>query len=253
MRQKTLTNTLFKIIGASILTIFSGCASLEEKPSSPPILIKQSIRFMKVKNYNEALETVNKLLEDFPDSKERAMALVIRAEAHYRLAEFQESKFHFQQFLEQYPAHKLSSRAQYLKAMSDFHQMDISSRDQTFTKNALEEFDKLIEGYPKSRFLEKAQEKRKICIEHLALKEMEIARFYFRTSSYHAAISRIKELLDKYPEQKFLDEAVFLLGESYFKEQNLENAKVYYQQLLKNFPKSLFVKEARARLKKIKL
>ncbi len=253
MRQKTLTNVIFKIIWASVFTIFTGCASLEEKPSSPPVLIKQSILFMKVKNYNEALETVNKLLEDFPDSKERAMALVIRAEAHYRLGEFQESKFHFQQFLEQYPAHKLSSRAQYLKAMSDFHQMDISARDQTFTKNALEEFDKLIEEYPKSRYFQKAKIRRKKCIEHLALKEMEIARFYYRTNSYHAAISRFKELLDKYPEQTFLDEAVFLLGESYFKEQNLENAKVYFQKLLKSFPKSLFAKEARARLRKIKL
>jgi len=44
---------------------------------------------------------------------------------------------------------------------------------------------------------------------------------------------------------------MFLLGESYYNEQNFDAAKTNYHQLIRKFPRSEFVKEARARLREI--
>ena len=77
----------------------------------------------------------------------------------------------------------------------------------------------------------------------------EIGRFYCRTGSYQAAILRLKRLKVEYPNHSYILEAEFLLGESYYHEQNFSKATTYYKTVIKNSPLSEFAKEARLRLK----
>jgi TolA-binding protein len=54
-----------------------------------------------------------------------------------------------------------------------------------------------------------------------------------------------------YPDQPFMDEVLFLLGESFYNEQSFEKAKLNYHELIRKFPRSKFVQEARTRLREI--
>jgi TolA-binding protein len=58
-------------------------------------------------------------------------------------------------------------------------------------------------------------------------------------------------MMEAYPGQPFLDEVLFLLGESFYHEQNFKKAVTQYHELIRKFPRSEFVKEARARLREI--
>jgi TolA-binding protein len=62
----------------------------------------------------------------------------------------------------------------------------------------------------------------------------------------------MSELLDNYPKQKFLDEAIFLLGESFLKEDNKEKAYFIFKVLVKKYPKSKFIAKAHIRLTSLK-
>jgi len=173
------------------------------------------------------------------------------ANGHFLFNEYQEAKFHYQRFIELYPAHPKSDQAMYYRALCDFKMMDLATRDQTPTENALRGFQQLIDEHPGSPYAQKARDKKRACLEKLARNQMEIARWYYRASSYISAINRFKTLIDKYPEQTFIDEAIFLLGESYYNEQNFEDARKFYAQLVKKYPRSPFVRSARARLREI--
>jgi outer membrane protein assembly factor BamD len=234
------------------LVLLNGCAStLNLSDKTPQQLLKDGIAYTRAENYTDAKASLNKILEDFPDSSEKVTASLLIAEVHYKNEQFAESKFMFKNFLELYPVHQLADRASFFMAMSDYKLMDIETRDQTFAQNALEEFEEFLKKFPKSKYRSLAKTRRKQCLESLARNQMEIGKFYFRTSSFHSAITRFQKLMSEYPNQPFLDEVLFLLGESFYNEQNFEKAKLSYQKLIHKFPRSEFVKEARSRLREI--
>ncbi len=250
--MKPLTLIFAFWLAVILPSVLVGCSTLETTHENPRVLLQEAKDFLKVENFEDAKSTLEDLLEDFPDSKESEQAQILLAEVLYRDGEYQEAKVHYKRFLELYPASSLAARAQYFRAMSDFRQMDVATRDQTFTQNALDGFNRLIKQHPKSKYYKPAQKRKKKCLTNLATNQMEIGRFYFRTSAFQAAITRLKKLVTTYPQQTFLDEAIFLLGESYYNEQNFKNAKSYYRQLIQKYPRSEFVKEARTRLKTIR-
>ena len=235
------------------LSLLNGCGgsllNLSEK--TPEQLLKDGMEYTRAENYADAKTSLNKVIEDYPDSPEKVTASLLIAEVHYKNEEFPEAKFMFKNFLELYPVHRLADRAFFFMAMSDYKQMDIETRDQTFAQNALEEFEKFLKEFPKSKYRPQAETKRKQCMESLARNQMEIGKFYFRTSAFISAITRFQQLKSTYPDQPFLDEVLFLLGESFYNEQNFEKAKLNYQELIRKFPRSEFVKEARTRLREI--
>ncbi len=230
----------------------SACSSTERKVLPAQVLLKRGKTEIKAKNYEDAQKTLTQLMEDSPDSKERVIAQLMLAEVHYRQEQWEEAKFNFNRFVELYPAHRLAPRAQYMKGMTDFSQIDLSIRDQSYTHSAKAEFEKLIRIYPKSSYAPRAEQKIQECIDHLANNQLEIGKFYYRTHAYHSAILRFQSILEEYPKQKFRDEVIYLLGESYYEEGNRKDAQVYFRRLLQEFPRSEFTHDARSRLRQLR-
>lgn len=230
-----------------------GCSGslINPQEKTPKELVTEAIQYIRVDNYIDAKRVLNKVIEDYPDSPEKVIASLLKAEVHYKEGEYEQSKFMFLAFLELYPAHRLADRAHFYLAMSDYQLMDLETRDQTAAQNALEEFDRFLKEFPESKYRPQVMAKRNKCIESLARNQMEIGKFYFRTSSFQSAITRFQQMMSAYPDQPFLDEVLFLLGESYYNEQNFDAAKTNYHELIQKFPRSEFVKVARARLREI--
>ncbi len=246
-----LRTTLFYALLCLFLLNGCGGSLLNLSEKSPKQLLADATSYIRVENYTDAKVALKKILEDFPDSPERVMASLLLADVHFKNGQYEEAKFMFKNFLEQHPMHRLADRASYFIAMSDFRMMDIETRDQTFAQNALEEFEKHLRTFPKSKYRQLAEERRKECIKSLARNQMEIGKFYFRISSFQSAINRFQELMNTYPDLPFLDEVLFLLGESFYNEQNFKKAKRNYQELIRKFPRSQYVTEARTRLREI--
>jgi outer membrane protein assembly factor BamD len=232
-----------------VLAWFSNCATTKEKTYSASQLLQQGKRLAKEKEFGEAKAKIQLLLEDYPDSKERTAATMLLADLHYSAEEYEEAKFHYQKFIELYPAHQFVDRSHFYKAMSSFKLTDLASRDLTPVNSALEGFQRFAEDFPKSTYIKKANEKINQCLDILAQNMFEIGKFYYRTGSYQAAILRLKRLKVEYPNHSYILEAEFLLGESYYHEQNFPEASGYYKIVIKSSPRSEFAKEARLRLK----
>ena len=125
------------LIGFLFATVFFGCAALNPPPDPPDVMLKDAISFIKAENYSDAAEKLTDLLEEYPDSRERVAAQLLLADTHFSIDEYEEAKFHYHRFLELYPAHKRAAHAMYFLGMCDYAQMDISTRDQTYSQDAM--------------------------------------------------------------------------------------------------------------------
>ncbi len=237
------------LILVSVLALHAGCSTTKkERVYSASELLQQSRRLAKAMDDAEAKAKIQQLMEDYPDSKERAAATMLLADIHYRASEYDEAKFHYQKFIETYPAHQFVDRAHFYNAKSNFKLVDLASRDLTPVHASLDGFQNFVRNFPQSSYLESAKEKIILCLDILAQNMFEIGKFYYRIGSYQSAILRLKRLKMEYPNHSYVLEAEFLLGESYYQEQNFSGAKMYYETVIKNSPQSEFAKEARLRL-----
>tara|TARA_B100000686_G_C16752284_1_gene953284 strand:+ start:816 stop:1580 length:765 start_codon:yes stop_codon:yes gene_type:complete len=245
----------FSLIFLFFLSLFINlnCSTTKEPRSVPPSkLLRQAKKFFRDSAPERAKETVETLMEDFPDSKERIAGLMLLADIHYKDREYEEAKFNYQKFTELYPAHKFADRAHFYKAMANYKLSDLASRDLTPVHSALEGFQNFINDFPKSTYKGQAQKKIKKCQDLLAQNIFEIGKFYFRTGSYQSAIIRLKSFMSEYPNHSFIAETEFLLAESYFHEQNYNQARTHYKIVLQKYPRTEFAKEARLKLRTLR-
>ncbi len=237
-----------------LAVFFNSCASdgLDLKTASSKELLLKGKKHLKKKEYTEAQKTFTQLLEDYPDSKERIEGLMLLGDVSYKTKAYDEAKINYEKFIELYPAHSRVDRAYFFKAMSDFKSTDHAARDQSAVVAAINGFEALIKAFPKSQYKSEAELKIIQSNNKLAENAFSIGKYYFRTGSYQSAIFRLKNLIKTYPKQKFIDEVIYLLAESYFQEQNFDQAKKTFNQLLDSYPSSSFAREARLRLRSIK-
>jgi outer membrane protein assembly factor BamD len=243
---RLLSSYVLPIALAFTLLSNLGCTSTKKRFDLPPDkLLLKGKELAKSNQSVQAREAFQQLLEEYPNSQERISALMLLGDTHYNDEEFEEAKFQYVRFTQQHPAHKYADRAYFYASMSDFRQMDVASRDQTHTQKAIRGFELLISTFPNSKYVAESKTKLEKAKETLATNMFEIGKFYFRTQSFQASILRLENVLKEYPNQKFVEEALYMLGESYVKEQNFEAAKKTFDQLFKQFPKGEFAKQAR--------
>ena len=80
--------------------------------------------------------------------------------------------------------------------------------------------------------------------DNLGLHNLYIANYYYKLSvdqkkgGLKGAQSRYREILDKYPNFSFMDEALYKLAVTYQIEEETDQAARYFQQLVRDFPNS---------------
>ena len=77
-----------------------------------------------------------------------------------------------------------------------------------------------------------------------------VARFYYKKGAYHAAIGRLLNLIQVYPDLPELDAALYMLADSYRAEENYVKAQRVLRLLIEQFPTSKYLARARAALNK---
>jgi len=230
------------------LFVTGGCSVKEAKTDFE--LLNEGQKNFANRRFDRAEENFKKLLDDHPDSKLRIHAMMGLADSLFRADKFQEAAFQYKEFYELYPVHNDTLKSRFYKGMSEFSEMKPADRDQTFTKNALEEFKKIASNpdYANSRFYEVSEKKIEECNRVLAEHIFFIGKFYFRTASYQSVISRMNSLITEYPGEPYEDEAIYYLAESYYREESFKKALAEFERLKEKYPVSRYFNTATVRI-----
>jgi outer membrane protein assembly factor BamD len=225
-----------------------GCASTGAARRSADEWYELGQRELQRGRYSRAEDAFSRFLEQHPQDRRRPEALMGLADAMYADKRYEEAKFQYRRFLELYPAHSEAAKAQFNSSMCTFERINAIDRQQPTTQEAVQEFQRLIQSYPRSAYVDEAKEKLEASRERLAAYELYVGRYYYRQDAYPAAIGRFESLLKVYPEVSFADEVLFLLGDAYVRSANPQEAATVFDELVQRFPQSRYANQARSRL-----
>jgi outer membrane protein assembly factor BamD len=241
-------NRAIGVLMSLCLLGLSHCAS-KEQPKTAEDYLKLGTQQLDRKHTRQAQQYFQQVLEQFPDSREKTLAQFNLAEALYRDGNYLEARFEYQKFLELYPAHPLASRAQFQIGMCSLRVVNAPDRDQRATREALRVFRHFRRQYPQDPLVPEAEAHIRMLRGRLAAHEFLIARFYYCKKAYQAAINRLLNLIQLYPNMPDLDEALYMLAKSYRAEENYTKAQRVLRLLVDRFPQSAFLSRARTQLR----
>lgn len=204
MKQKTIVKILLPLV---FLTFTFGCSTVkgwfnkkqnEGKP--PEVLAEQGLKDLKKKNYDDAIDTFEKVRDRYPYSEQALLAQIKVADAYFYKKKYDEALQAYKEFEKLHPTNKAVAYCIYRQALCYYRQRTTIDRDQTFTTKALEDFRRLKQKYPQSEFIPKAEKYMGQCRRDLGEHEYYIAEFYFKTKRYQAALERYQVVDQEYPE-----------------------------------------------------
>jgi len=201
--------------------------------------------------YDVGRLTLQTLINTYPDSEYLAKAKLAIADSYYQqggISGLTQSEAEYRDFETFFPTAPEAPMAQYRIGMAHFRMMAKADRDQTEARLAEVELKEFLVKYPEDPLTIRAKSRLREAQEVLAEGEFETASFYLTRGAYRAARGRYREIIEKYPNFSDGDQALFGMA------QCLEHLKIpkesipYYSRLLREFPLSPHVDEAKARL-----
>jgi outer membrane protein assembly factor BamD len=220
------------------LFLLSGCMSATPAPKTAAEYYREGEEKFARGDYREALESLEKVREIYESAELNMQAALKIADTHFAAEDYVEAAAAYEDFLKQHPAHPQTSRALYQLGMSYFKQILAIDRDQTATRNAMVAFESLANLYPDAPQAGEAPDLIRYCRDHLAESELYVGRFYLKTEEYRAAIGRLRDIMNAYPDFSGMDRVHYFLGLAYLENGHPPLAAVQFETLLREYPRS---------------
>lgn len=217
--------------------------------SSDQILWEAGEKASEKKNWEASRQIYKRIIDGFPQSEYGPAARLALGDSYSGeggTANFILAIGAYRDFLTLYPSHPKSDYAQFQVAESHFRQKNGPDRDQSETDKALAEFQRLLDLYPQSPFVEEARKRIVECRQSLARAEFLAGFFYQRTrQACRAAISRYETILAEYPDYNEIDEVLFRLGQALGSCNRAAEALPHLARLLEEYKTSRFADEGK--------
>ena len=230
-------------------------AATDTKSSAEPdkVLYERSMVEYKKGKYTEARLDLQTLINTYPDSEYLAKAKLAMGDSFYKeggTSNLTQAVSQYKDFITFFPFLDEAAYAQMQVGMSHFRMMEKSDRDNSEAESAEDEFQAFLLKYPNSPLVPKAEQHLREVQEIIADGEYRVAHFYYLKGprSYRAAAARLNEIIERYPLYSESDKALFLAGNIYDKWEKRELADQYYARIVREYPSSPFVGDAKKKL-----
>ena len=195
------------------------------------------------------------LYETFPNDPLGRRSLLRVADTYYEQGDpvnLVEAQYKYRDFINRYPGSDRADYAMLQIAMVSYQQMERPDRDQAKTKEAVEKFNDMLRGHPNSPLKAEAEAKRQDALDRLARHEHLIARYYIKRGSNLSAVQRLNYLIDTYANYNDRAGAFYDLGTALKRLGRDGEARLYFERVLSEFPKSSYAEPAKRRLSELK-
>lgn len=175
--------------------------------------------------YDKAVPLFEKLEGRAAGTPLAQQAQLDKAYAQYKGGEKAQALATLDRFMKLHPASPALDYALYLKGLVNFNddlglftfitRQDLAERDQKAAKESFEAFKELTTRFPTSRYAPDAAQRMTYIVNSLARYEVHVARFYYSRGAYVAAINRAQQALADYQGVGALEDALFIMVQSY--------------------------------------
>lgn len=202
-------------------------------------------------NWNKAIKLYEVLEATYPYGKYAQQGMLDLAYAYYNSDTPELAVPEIDLFIRTYPTNDNIDYALYLKGyinyyndnglLARFSKQDLSERDPKGLKDAYFAFAEIVNRYPDSKYVPDAKDKMNKLVNALARGELFRARHYMQIKAYIAAVNRTQQLIKNYPNTIYVEEALAMQSVAYRELGQLQLSNQAQQILQLNFPKSEYL------------
>jgi outer membrane protein assembly factor BamD len=214
-------------------------------------IFKRAEDFYEKKKWQRARTYYAHVYENYPNDPLGRRSLLRVADTYYQQGDpvnLVEAQYKYRDFINRFPGSENADYAMLQIAMVSWKQMERPDRDQQKTKEAVEKFNDMIKAYPRSPLRPEAEKRLQQSQDRLARHEHIVARFYIKRGSHLAAVQRLNFLIDTYPNYPERDAVLYDLGNSLTRLGRNGEARLYFERVMTEFPKSEYADRAKRRL-----
>ncbi len=248
-----------------LLSLSIGCGSsgakkpdkiTQELLNSPKdVLFEKGKTLLAKKKFDNGRKYLNFVFETYPNDPEGRESLLLVADSYFHQAGstgYTEARFRYRDYLNRYPGAPRRDYARYQFAVCYDKEHEKPDRDQTSTREAIQQYQALIQEFPDSAYLTVARERIRRLTDSLADHEFGVGYFYIRKGAPAAALGRFIGIEQRFPDYGSRDKLFYYEAEALRKLGRHEEASRYYSRLIEEFPNSQYAKLARGRAGKLK-
>jgi len=250
-------------VSAAVTMALCGCFGRKTTAGTPAagataepdkVLFDNAMNDIKKDRYDEGRLALQTLINTYPDSEYLAKAKLAVADSYYKEggpSSLTQAVAEYQDFVTFFPFLDESAYAQMQVGMAHYKQMEKPDRDRDQALEAEGAFQTFLQKYPASPLYKDAQQRLRDVQEVLAEGEFRVAEFYYIRKADRASVARLSALITRYPLYSQADRANFMLASVYDRTEHSDIAAQYYAHIVKDYPLSPLVPDAKDRLTKI--
>ena len=256
---------LYLVAVAAMVVASSGCFRkhkydnriTKETQQPDKVLFDAAIDDIEHSRFQRARLTLQTLMNTYDTSEYMAKAKLAIADSWFREGGslgFAQAEAEYKDFILFYPNMEESAEAQVKVCKMQYQQMEKADRDPQHALRAEAECRQLLTQFPNSKFAPEAQQMMLRVQEVLAESEFKVGSFYHTRGTNYSAANRLQALADQYPLYSKADEALWLLGTSYRQMGDKWESQEAgaYTRIVRDYPLSEHVEEAKALLEQMK-
>jgi outer membrane protein assembly factor BamD len=228
---------------------------------------KMAVKLYESQKYTKALRLFEKVTPYYRGKPQMERIQFMVAQSNFNEKNYTTAGYYFDRFASNYPKSSKNEEAAFLSAYSYKLASPSSSLDQTDTNKAIVAFQTFIDAYPESDRLVEANKHYRELQFKLETKAFEIGKTYYKTAltdfrNYNSAIVVFDNLINDFLGTKLKEEALYYRFKAFHdlvivsterkKPNRIKDAIAAYEKLVRNFPKSKFLKDSDKLLSEIK-
>lgn len=225
-------NTLRQLSLLTVLSVsLAACTSspeeeLERVPdNSPKAKYVEAKKSLNDGMYNRAILMLSDLETRYPFGPLSRQIQLDLMFAYYKSGKLAEALPAIDRFINLNPNHPKLDYVFYMRGLvnmetgingfQDFFGIESDDKDMVSSRDAFNDFNKLVDLYPDSKYIPDAKKRMMLLLDKLAHHEIIIAEYYMRRDAYVAALNRCKYVLEYYQQSSSVKNALTIMIEAY--------------------------------------
>lgn len=240
----------------SLCLLLSACKSeFEQLRASGDVqnIYQSALKFYDEGEFQKAQTLFELVISSFRGQREAEEIYFKYAYTYYNLEQYLLASYYFKNFANTYATSDFREEADFMAAYAHYQLSPTFRLDQTYTEQAIEEFQLFVNTYPNSERAKQCNSLIDGMRKKLEIKAIEGANLYFDLRDYQASIQSYENLLKDFPDTENAEQIRYMIAKSAYllaKNSFVERQKERYEvardrsaEFLKRYPKSSFLKE----------
>lgn len=234
------------LVTLTAVAFLTGCAAQNKTSTlSPRPAYEEAVKKIEDGKFTQAQNLLQRIVLSSPGLSYIDSVQYYFAMSYYGNADYHLAIAEFRRLITSFPRSELVDDAQFMVGKSYFDAAPKNvGLDQTDTEAAIREFKAFVQDYPGSDRLAEGQLMLSRAIERMVEKQFRAARQYFKMGNHASSRIYFEDLITEYPESGYTAEALYHLARIDEKEGKYTDARDKLNNLVTTFPGSSFAPKA---------